>query len=128
RVRFSVFRNGEGLYTPETNKAGFLLEAQPLNQKIYAHNPAGLIIDVYQKHRKTTGPFSHMKSNNALLFVLASLYKKERGLDDVVILNQDGNLCESTHSNLFVWYKNGLYTPALSEGCVDGVMRRAVIE
>lgn len=128
RIRLSVFRAGGGLYTPETNQAGFLLEAVPDIPRPYAHNPAGLIIDIYPDHPKIADAFSTLKSSNARLQVLASLYKKSRGLDDVVILNQDGHICESAASNIFIWYQHVLYTPVLSEGCVDGVMRRAVIE
>ena len=59
---------------------------------------------------------------------MAGLYRKQKGVDDVLVLNQDGFLCESVSSNIFVWYDGKLYTPALSEGCVAGVMRRVVIE
>src|SRR5690606_40199328 len=44
------------------------------------------------------------------------------------ILNQHGFLCETMSSNVFVLYDEKLYTPALSEGCVAGVMRNVVIK
>ena len=127
RVRLSVFRNGGGLYTPETNKAGYLLEVNALIAPVRTHNNSGLIIDVYRQHAKALDDFSGLKSNNALLSVLASQYKKAQGLDDVILLNKEGNICESTSSNIFIWYEQVLYTPLLSEACVDGVMRRALI-
>jgi branched-chain amino acid aminotransferase len=46
----------------------------------------------------------------------------------VFLINQNRYLCEANSSNIFVWYQNHLYTPALSEGCVEGVMRRVVIQ
>lgn len=127
RVRLSVFRGGGGLYTPETNKAMYLLEVSPMDTHMFAQNSAGLIIDVYRQHSKTRDDFSGLKSNNAQIQVLASLYKKSHGLDDVIILNHEGNICESASSNVFIWYEQVLYTPLLSEACVDGVMRRALI-
>ena len=45
-----------------------------------------------------------------------------------MLLKQEGYLCESLSSNVFVWYEKKLYTPAISEGCIEGVMRKVVIE
>lgn len=128
RVRLTVFRDGGGLYSPETNKASFVLEAEELDGKVNAHNSAGLIIDVYKDHKKPVNDFSQIKSNNALLYVMAGVYRKNNGLDEVILLNENGLLCEASGSNIFIWFRNTLYTPALSEGCVEGVMRRVVIE
>lgn len=127
RVRLIVFREGEGLYAPDTNKAGFIFQvsriAEPIRDK-----KLGLIVDLYTEHRKAYSDLSGLKSNNALIYVLAGLYKKKFAFDDVLILNQEGFLCEALTSNVFVYYDKTLYTPALSEGCVEGVMRKVVME
>ncbi len=128
RIRLNVFRDGAGLYSPETNKAAYLLEVDALNAKVNSHNSAGLIIDIFKDHKKPITDFAQIKSNNALLYVMAGIYRKHHGLDDVILLNENGLLCEASGSNVFIWYRNTLYTPALSEGCVDGVMRRIVME
>src|SRR3546814_8757093 len=47
---------------------------------------------------------------------------------DLLLVNQEGFLCESLSSNVFIWYDKKLYTPAISEGCIDGVMRKVVID
>jgi branched-chain amino acid aminotransferase len=87
-----------------------------------------VIIDVFDELKKPSGPFASLKSNNALMQVMAGIARKKKGLDEMLILNEEGYLCEAIAANLFVWYGKVLYTPALSEGCVDGVMRRAIIE
>lgn len=128
RVRFTVFRGGAGLYTPQTNQASYLIEVYKLDKKVNVHNQAGLIIDVFPDHRKPINTLSNIKSSNALLYVLAGVYRKKNALDDVLLINEAGFLVESSSSNIFIWYKETLYTPALSEGCVDGVMRRSIID
>lgn len=128
RIRLNIFRDGAGYYSPETNKTQFVLETIPLAEERYQLNKAGVIIDVFNDHTKPKGPLAAIKSNNALLYVMAGLARKKRACDDMLLLNQDGFLCESISSNIFIWYDNALYTPAVSEGCVAGVMRRAVIE
>jgi branched-chain amino acid aminotransferase len=128
RIRLNVYRSGGGLYSPETNKPSYLLEATSLDNVGYRLNKSGVIIDVYKEHKKPVNDLSHLKSNNSLIYVLAGIERKRLGCDDILILNNEGLLCESLSSNIFVWYNKTLYTPALSEGCIAGVMRRVVIE
>eukprot|EP01137_Pigoraptor_chileana_P013399 Opistho-2@66872 len=59
---------------------------------------------------------------------MAGLYQKQHRLDEALLLNQNGFLCESTSSNVFIVYQKQIYTPALSEGCVAGVMRSVIIQ
>ena len=128
RLRLSVFRDGEGLYTPTQNKMGWCLELQPMEEPRYFLNTRGLIMDIFTELKKPTGYLSNIKTSSSLLYVMAGLFKAQNKLDDVFILNHDGFLCEAGSSNVFVWYQNHLYTPALSEGCVEGVMRSVVID
>lgn len=126
RFRLSVYRSGEGLYTPDTNKTGYLLEATPLAESQYELNKKGLIVDVFDEVAKSPDKLSNLKTSSSLLYVMAGLFKKQNALDDAFILNTGGFLCESISSNVFVVYNKEIYTPALSEGCVAGVMRNVV--
>ncbi|MBB2145498.1 4-amino-4-deoxychorismate lyase [Pedobacter sp. LMG 31464] len=128
RFRLTIYRDGEGLYTPQSNKAGYLLESIPLEQPQYELNKKGLIIDVYDEITKSINKLANYKTSNALLYVMAGLFQKQHRLDEALILNQNGFLCESTSSNVFVVYQKQIYTPALSEGCVAGVMRSVVLQ
>ncbi|MGK6352711.1 aminotransferase class IV [Parapedobacter sp. DT-150] len=128
RVRLQVYRNGNGLYSPLQNDAAYVMNVSRLDSDDVKHQKLGLIVDVYTEYRKPYSELSKLKSANALVYVMAGLYRKKKGLDDVLILNQEGFLCESLSSNVFVWYDKKLYTPAISEGCIDGVMRKVIIE
>lgn len=128
RFRLTIYREGEGTYAPLINKYGYLLEAIPLEQSNYEINQKGLIVDVYDELTKPINKFSNYKTNNAMVYVMAGLFQKHNRLDEAIILNQDGFLCESTSSNIFVVYQNQIYTPALTEGCVAGVMRSVVLQ
>lgn len=128
RFRLTIYRDGEGLYTPLSNKPGYLLEATALQHDNYELNQKGLIIDVYDELTKQVNKLSNYKTTNSLLYVMAGLYQKQHRLDEAIILNQSGFICESTSSNVFVVYENQIYTPALSEGCVAGVMRGVVLK
>src|SRR5690606_11549604 len=127
RVRLIVFRAGDGLYSPLTNEPSYVLQVQK-HENPQPNNKIGLIVDVYTEFKKPFSDLSELKSNNALLYVMAGLFKSQRKLDDVLILNQEGFLCEGLSSNVFIYYEKTLYTPALNQGCVDGVMRRVVMD
>lgn len=127
RFRLSVYREGEGLYTPDSNRSGYVLEASPMASGGYELNKKGLIINVYNEMTKPVNILSNCKTSNSLLYVMAGLFKQQHRLDEALILNQHGFLCESISSNVFVVYDKEIYTPALSEGCVAGVMRNVVM-
>lgn len=128
RFRLSVYRDADGLYTPESNKSGYVLEASAMAETGYELNKKGLIINVYDELTKQVNKLSNYKTSNSLLYVMAGLYKKQHRLDEAFILNQHGFLCESISSNVFVVYDKQIYTPALSEGCIAGVMRNVVMQ
>lgn len=127
RIRLIVFRSGGGLYSPTTNKPGFVLLVQRIEPNL-RDKKVGLIVGLYNEFKKPYSDLSKIKSLNSQIYVLAGIYKKKMAYDDVLILNQEGYLCESLTSNIFVYYEKVLYTPALSEGCIEGVMRRVVMD
>lgn len=128
RIRLQVYRGGGGLYSPQQNSAGYIMEVSKLDPDDVKHRKIGLIVDVYDEFKKPYSELSKLKSSNALVYVMAGLYRTRNGLDDVLLLNQEGFLCESLSSNVFISYDKKLYTPAISEGCIDGVMRKVVID
>jgi len=127
RIRLTVFRDSDGLYSPVSNKYGYLLEIQKLEESQYVLNKKGFIIDVFDEIPKPVNALSNLKTCNAMIYVLAGIFKNQNALDEVLIMNQRGFLCESVSSNVFVVYDRKLYTPALNEGCIAGVMRQVVI-
>jgi len=128
RFRLTVFRDAEGLYAPTFNKMGYCLEIVPHDEPRYFLNSKGLIMDVFTDVTKPTNFLSNIKTCNSLVYVLAGIFKSQNRLDEVFLLNQNGFLCEAGSSNIFVLYNGVLYTPALTEGCVEGVMRQVIIK
>ncbi len=127
-LRLTVFRDSEGATTPIEQKFGYSIEWETLEDHQYSLNARGLIINVYEEVPKAINLLSNHKTCNSLNHVLAGIYKQKNRLDDAFLLNQNGFLCESTTANIFIKYNGVLYTPALSEGCIKGVMRQVVIE
>ncbi len=58
---------------------------------------------------------------------MASLSKKKYNVDDMILSTKEGYISECTSTNIF-WIKDGtIFTPSLYTGCIDGIMRKQVI-
>ena len=128
RLRLCVFRNDGGLYTPESSLASFAMECSQMDNEIYTLNSRGLMLGDYMEILKPVNQLSSIKSTSSLLFVLAAQYKKNRSFDDCIIYNEHKRIAETVSSNIFVVKGNNIFTPSLSEGCLDGVMRKIIIK
>ncbi len=124
RVKFTIFREDGGFYTPNTNKINFLIEVNQLKISKVENYSIGLFKDYYIN----SGLLSTLKTNNRILNVVASIYASENNLDNCILLNEKKNVVEATNANIFLVKGNTIITPALTEGCVKGIMRKKVIE
>jgi len=68
-----------------------------------------------------------VKSTNYLNNILAKLQAAAAGVQDAILLNGQGFVCELTGNNLFVVRKSRVLTPPLWSGALDGVTRRTVL-
>ena len=121
RVRIAVFREVE-------NSGSYVIEAAPLDQQKFQWNEQGWCVVLYPFARKSSDAFANLKSANYLPYVMAGQYAAERGADESLVLNTANHICDGSKTNLFLLTGWDVTTPALSEGCVAGVMRRAVID
>jgi branched-chain amino acid aminotransferase len=52
----------------------------------------------------------------------------EQGLDEVVLLNERGEVSECTSANIFIAEGGRAWTPPLDSGCLPGVTRAVLLE
>lgn len=76
----------------------------------------------------TTSIYSGLKTFPRTHYDLALEDAKKQQWDDGLLLNERGRVAESAIANIFYQQNNTLYTPPLSEGCVDGVYRRYILD
>jgi len=128
RIRLTIYRKEGGYYSPTSKESEFIVETSKLENTVYELNKVGLRLCVFNDLKKNINIFSPYKTGNALLNVLAGIYVNENNFDDCILFNQQDFICETISSNLFYVQEKVIFTPALSEGCVVGIMRKAVIE
>jgi branched-chain amino acid aminotransferase len=121
RVRLAVYRD-------EEQGAGYVMEALPVSSEINRFNDSGYKIDIYPYARKAKDAFSNLKTANFLPYVLAGIHAQENLLDDCIVLNSDNDICDTSKANIFLIKDKEIFTPALHQGCVNGVMRRFLID
>ena len=127
RVRLMLFRSDGGLFDPENFSPNYIIESWAMseNQQL---NENGLVTDVFPDARKSCDMFSNLKTNNYLPYIMAAFFAKNNKLNDCIVLNTFGRICDSVISNIFIIRGEKIYTPPLSEGCIAGIMRRWMIE
>lgn len=127
RVRLTVFRNEGGFYLPLTNSVSFIAQAFELESKEYRFLSAKFEVDLYKDFIVPKQLLSTLKTTNKILNVTASIFAKENQLDSCLLLNDTKNVVESTNGNIFMLMDNVLITPPISEGCLNGIMRKQII-
>lgn len=128
RIRLTLFRGNGGLYDPESHTPQYIIESWELPTYVPPLTQNGLTLCIYRDLRKSTDPINNLKHNNCLPYVLGARYAQTHRCNDALILNTNNHICDSTIANLFLLKNNTVYTPALSEGCVAGVLRQAIID
>ncbi|MBL0200171.1 MAG: aminotransferase class IV [Chitinophagaceae bacterium] len=128
RVRLTVFRGDGGLYDATDHKPNYLVQSWALPDETGSWNSNGLVLGVYTDIKKSCDILSNLKHNNFLPYALAALQAKKEKWNDAVLLNTEGRLCDTSIANIFLIKDEVVYTPALAEGCIAGVMRRNLVE
>lgn len=128
RVRLQVFRSGEGTYLPSTHDISFLIEISILPHQDFVLNDVGLNIDVFKDHFVQAGLLNNLKSSNALVYVLASIYAKENDMQELVLLNDAKQVAEGISSNIFILQGEKVITPPISSGCTKGIIRKNMLQ
>ena len=127
RIRITIIRGNGGIYDAVNNIPNYIIEATPLPEGGVI-NTNGIQLCIYKDAVKSIDAFSNLKHNNCLPYFMGGMYAKAQQCNDALVLNSRGNICEATIANVFLIKDGILSTPALSEGCIAGVMRKWLIE
>jgi len=127
RIRFSVFRNAEGFYNPTSNDVQFVITCSGLSSEKYVFLPLNYEVELFKDFHVSKHLLSTLKTNNKMINVVASVFAKENGFDNCLLINDDKNVVEAINGNIFMKMGNQLITPPTSDACLNGIMRKQVI-
>jgi branched-chain amino acid aminotransferase len=127
RVRLSVFRKPGGKYLPTDNNTEFIITAETLPGALYAFTDAVYEVDLYKDFYISKQLVSTLKTTNKVVHITGSIYADENGLQNCLLVNDEKNVIEALQGNIFMLMGNRLITPPVSDGCLNGIMRKQII-
>lgn len=127
RARLTIFRGNGSLNETEENLQ-YLVEAYSLPASMTTLNEKGFFLGLYPVARKSCDIFSNLKSANYLPYIMAAQFAKANKQDDCLIYNEKNRIADATIANVFLIKEKLIITPSLAEGCVNGVMRRYLLD
>ena len=134
-IRANQVREGCARVYLVYNSVGFWQSAEPhpaVDLIIYTSNlpehrdVARLGLRAHGRH--AASPLSGVKSISWLNNVWAAAEANNSGFDEVVMLNERGEVAECTSANIFTVQGKKILTPPLSSGCLEGVTRGVLME
>ena len=81
-----------------------------------------------EQGRHAASPLAGVKTTSWLQNVWAVAEAQKEGFDEVVLLNERGEIAECTAANIFAVKNGKVYTPPLNSGCLEGVTRGILFE
>jgi len=120
-----VWRKQGGLFSPESNDFHYLISAREktTTELSYIENIGIEKIEGFCKNY-----FSGVKNLSCYQYLKAGMSVKKHNWNDCIILNQENHITESLYGNIFWIKENEIFTPSLSTGCINGIIRRKILE
>ena len=113
-----------GIDVSQTSRHSFWLE-------IDSYQPNFESISTMISHTERRNPYSRLSYCKTFSYnqgIQARIEAKNKGFNDALLLNTNGEMCCSTAANILVKRNNNLLTPKLVSGCLPGIMRQRGID
>ena len=127
RVKILVWRKAGGKYTPITRDINYLVSWEELDTPFYTLNESFYEIELFKDHYINSGLLSTLKTTNRVVNVLGSIYAEENDFQNCLLLNEKKQVIEALNGNLFLVSGYKIKTPPLTDGCLNGILRKQII-
>lgn len=130
-IRLVVTRGsgGLGLNPYLCKRASMFIIASTISLYPQEHYENGLAVITCATRRPAPAALMpQVKSLNYLNNIMAKVEAIQANALEAVMLNEQGYVAECTGDNIFILKDGVLYTPLVSDGALDGVTRRVILE
>ncbi len=128
RVRLSVFRKDGGLYRPDTREVSYIIETELLESTFFVLDESDYEIELFKDFYVNADLLSTLKTNNRMINIVGSIFAEENGYQNCLLLNGSKKVVEALNGNLFMVQGNNITTPPINDGCLNGIVRKKLIE
>ena len=123
-LRLVIVRNHGGMWEASAPSRPSDLIALTADSKQWA--PAVKL--AFQPHaRYAANEFAGAKTISWAMNLTWLESAQARGFDEVILLNERGEVAECTSANIFIADASGVWTPPLSAGCLPGITREILL-
>jgi branched-chain amino acid aminotransferase len=123
-LRLVVVRNGGGMWAGPSNGRDGDLIALTAESKDWGE---GVKLAYQPNGRYAACPFSGTKILSWAMNLTWLESAQWRGFDEVILLNEHGEVSECTSANIFIANGNEVWTPPLTSGCLPGITRELLL-
>jgi branched-chain amino acid aminotransferase len=124
-LRVAIVRNGGGMWAgPSTGRASDLI-ALTADTKDWGN---GVKLGVQPEARHAACEFAGTKILSWAMNLTWLENAQQRGFDEVVLLNERGEVSECTSANIFIANGSQVWTPPLNSGCLPGITRELLLD
>jgi branched-chain amino acid aminotransferase len=123
-LRLVIVRNGGGMWAGPSNGRESDLIALTADSKDWGH---GVKLAYQANGRHAACPFAGTKILSWAMNLTWLETAQRRGFDEVILLNERGEVAECTSANLFTAQGSRVWTPPLSSGCLPGITREVLL-
>jgi len=123
RIRLTVWRSPGGLYWPTDNTPQFLVTTEPLRSGVFEWFGAGLEMCLCETVRLPVDSLSGIKTLSGARYVAAAMEARAKGVDDLIVLNSHGRVCEATGSNVIWLLGDIVFVPPRFDGQINGTLQ-----
>jgi branched-chain amino acid aminotransferase len=123
-LRLVVIRNGGGLWEGPPRGTACDVVAMTADLKDWGDSAR---LGVQPNARQAASEFAGAKINSWAMNLTWLENAQRRGFDEMVLLNERGEVSELTSANIFIATGADVWTPPLSSGCLPGVTRELLL-
>lgn len=123
-LRLVIVRNGGGMWAGPSNGRASDVVALTADSKEWGD---GVKLAYQREARHAASQFAGAKITSWAMNLTWLECAQQRGFDEVILLNERGEVAECTSANLFVAEGNQVWTPPLSSGCLPGITREVLL-
>ena len=123
-LRLVIVRNGGGMWAGPSNGRASDVIALTADSKDWGE---GVKLGIVPHARHAACEFSTTKILSWAMNLTWVETAQQRGLDEVILLNELGDVAECTSANIFVSNSGQVWTPPISSGCLPGITREVLL-
>ncbi|WP_282075527.1 aminotransferase class IV [Maribacter aquivivus] len=127
-IKFTVFRNNQTDFSKSDNSISYFITSNTLTNPFFILNEGAYEVELFKDFYKNSSMLSNLDTNNKVLNVVGAIYAQENDYQDCLLLNERKQVIEALNGNLFVVKGNQIKTAPLTDGCINSILRKKLID